>query len=268
MDKVVILAAGLGTRMRKANSEAGLTDAQAEAAQSGVKALIPIDRPFLDYVLSRLADAGYRKVCMVTGPKHNQLRDYYKSLQSKRLKFEFAIQQEPLGTSDAVLAAEKFAGDDEFVVINSDNHYPANALRQLRQIQGCALVGFESGAMTAASNIEPERIKGFAVAEVNGDGYLSRIVEKPDEKFLAAAAKPIYLSMNCWRLNSSIFTACRNIKPSARGELELPDAVEYAMEKLGQQFRLIRSDEAVLDLSSREDVGPVAEILADEEVSL
>ncbi len=74
--------------------------------------------------------------------------------------------------------------------------------------------------------------------------------------------------MNCWRLNNSIFTACRNIKSSARGELELPDAVEYAMEKLGQQFRLIRSDEAVLDLSSREDVGPVAEILVDEEVSL
>ena len=69
-DKVVILARGMGSRMRRGDSSAGLDERQAAVADSGVKALIPIDRPFLDYVLSRVADAGYRRVCLVIGPEH------------------------------------------------------------------------------------------------------------------------------------------------------------------------------------------------------
>ena len=70
MDKVVILARGLGTRMRAGNAEADLDAGQEAVAATGVKALIPIDRPFLDYVLGDLAEAGYRRVCLVIGPEH------------------------------------------------------------------------------------------------------------------------------------------------------------------------------------------------------
>lgn len=79
-DRAVILARGLGTRMRKAVQAAGLSEAQAAVAQTGVKALMPIKRPFLDYVLSALADAGWRRVCLVIGPEHDALRSYYASL--------------------------------------------------------------------------------------------------------------------------------------------------------------------------------------------
>ena len=58
MDKVVILARGLGTRMRAGNTEADLDAGQEAVAATGVKALIPIERPFLDYVLGDLAEAG------------------------------------------------------------------------------------------------------------------------------------------------------------------------------------------------------------------
>ena len=76
MDKAVILARGLGTRMRQEDPGAGLSQAQKEVARSGIKALIPLGRPFLDYVLSGLADAGYRRVCLVIGPEHEALRRY------------------------------------------------------------------------------------------------------------------------------------------------------------------------------------------------
>ena len=76
MDKVVVLAAGLGTRMRSGELE-GLSEAQRRAADSGLKALVPIDRPFLDYVLTTAADAGFRRVCLVIGPDHDELRRYY-----------------------------------------------------------------------------------------------------------------------------------------------------------------------------------------------
>ena len=70
----VILARGLGTRMRREDGAAALGDDQARVAATGVKAMIPIGRPFLDYILSGLADAGLRDVCLVIGPEHAAVR--------------------------------------------------------------------------------------------------------------------------------------------------------------------------------------------------
>jgi NDP-sugar pyrophosphorylase family protein len=75
--RAVILARGLGTRMRKADSTARMSGDQAHVASTGVKALIPIGRPFLDYVLSALADAGVHRICLVIGPEHDVLRRRY-----------------------------------------------------------------------------------------------------------------------------------------------------------------------------------------------
>ena len=116
MDKVVVLARGLGTRMRRNDAAAQVDGRQAAVAEAGIKALIPIDRPFLDYVLSAAADAGYRHVCLVIGPEQEAIREYYGGkVAAEKLDFTFACQPEPKGTADAVAAAEAFAGDDPFV---------------------------------------------------------------------------------------------------------------------------------------------------------
>ena len=65
--------------------------------------------------------------------------------------------------------------------------------------------------------------------------------------------------MNCWRFGPRIFEACRNIEPSQRGELELPDAVQYAIDKLGEAFEVVRVRAPVLDMTSRKDVALIAE---------
>ena len=75
MDQVVILARGLGTRMRKSDPAVALDPALAAAADSGVKAMIPIGRPFLDYVLGVAADAGITRACLVVGPEHGADRE-------------------------------------------------------------------------------------------------------------------------------------------------------------------------------------------------
>jgi dTDP-glucose pyrophosphorylase len=269
MDKAVIMARGLGTRMRQQDPEAGLNPQQAEVATTGVKALIPIDRPFLDYVLSALADAGYRRICLVVGPEHEELRQYYgHTLKYRRLELGFAIQEKPLGTADAVAAAESFAAGEPFLVINSDNYYPTLALESLRALPGPGLAAFTRAGMLEGSNIPPERLRRFAFVEVDGQGCLRRIVEKPDPALLASLPEPLAVSMNCWRFDAQIFSACRAIPPSPRGELELPDAVQYAAQVLGQRFKVLWCEEAVLDLSSRADVGPVAARLAGREVRL
>src|SRR6478672_5039803 len=124
MDTAVILAAGKGSRMRRVQDSAQLTSRQTEIAQTGLKALIPVGRPFIDYVIAGLADAGYQRVCIVIGPHHDALREHVFNYRHVQLDIHFAIQREALGTANALAAAKGFVDDVPFSLINSDNYYP------------------------------------------------------------------------------------------------------------------------------------------------
>ena len=262
VEKAVIMARGLGTRMRKPDDSAVLGRDQMTMAGAGVKAMIPIGRPFLDYVLSVLADAGYSQVCLVIGPEHTIVRDYY-SIEAvpKRIRVDFAIQEKPLGTADAVLAAKEFAGNDLFLVINSDNYSPLAVLGAMKELSQAGIALFERDHLVAESNIPEERILKFAVAKVDREGYLSHIYEKPQEDTVRELGSPILVSMNCWVFSPSIFRACLSIRPSARGELELTDAVQYSIDVLNERHKVLTFRSPVLDLSSRSDIAAVTEKL-------
>ena len=265
-DKAVILARGLGKRMRK-TSGAEIRSDQASIAQTGMKAMIPIRRPFLDYVMSLLADAGWRRICLVIGPEHTAIREYYSSLACRRVRVEFAVQEQPLGTANAVAAAEAFAAGDDFLCINSDNYYPLEALQSLHAVDGMALAAFEKDAMVTGSNIPAERVMKFAVLAIDAAGMLRRILEKPQPRDVAALPLPLRVSMNCWRFSPIIFESCRAIGPSLRGELELTDAVQHAIDH-GRLVRAISCRLPVLDLSSQDDISAVARKLLPLEVDL
>ncbi len=271
--KAVVLARGLGTRMRRADASATLDEGQQAAADAGLKGMIPVGaggegRPFMDYALSALADAGFREACLVIGPEHDAVREHYARLRTERIAVRFAVQERPLGTADAVLAAEEFADGEPFLVVNSDNYYPAATLAALRTAPAPALAGFDRAALADGGNIDPARIASFALLETSPDGALSRIVEKPDAATLRALGDDASVSMNCWLLTPAIFEACRSIAPSPRGELELPDAVRWLMERRGARFTVVPSHEPVLDLSNRADVPAVAARLAGVDVRL
>ena len=268
--KAVILARGLGTRMRRLDPRTNQLDPdQSSMADAGLKAMIPVGRPFLDYVLTGLADAGFQEICLVIGPEHGVLREYYTHhCIPKRLCIRFAIQQRPLGTADAVAAAGSFVAGEHFLTLNSDNFYPVGALRALRLLGQPAVAAFERESLIDRGNVSADRIRQFAVVIAAPDGTLARIVEKPAEATLAALGPTIYVSMNCWAFSPTIFRACAAIEPSPRGELELTDAVQYAIRRLGERFRIVRCRAGVLDLSSRSDIGAVADSLKSVEVNL
>jgi glucose-1-phosphate thymidylyltransferase len=259
----VILARGLGTRMRRSDADAALADDQARVADTGVKAMIPIGRPFLDYVLSGLADAGIDEVCLVIGPEHASVREYYdRTAKPERVRIAFAVQEKPLGTADAVASAGAVVGARGFLVLNSDNYYPVEAYRALAALEGPGLVAFERDAMVRDSNVPADRIGQFAIVRIGADETMVEVIEKPDAATLASCGGDVYLSMNCWRFDSSVLEACRRVRPSARGELELPDAVRLAQRDMGTRFRVVRMKAGVLDLSSRGDIASVADRLA------
>lgn len=260
--KAVVLARGMGTRMRRpdANAAGDVTAEQARAADAGMKALIPFrGRPFLDYALSALADAGCRDVCLVCAPDHDEMRDYYtRTHPPGRVRVSFAVQQEARGTADAVIAARPFTGSDPFLVMNADNYYPVDVLRRLTELDGPGLPAFSRQALLREGNIRPERVAAYAILRIGADGMLEDIVEKPDPAALAALGDDFFVSMNCWRLDDRIFEACAAVPPSPRGEFELPNAVRLAVREWGQRFRTFPAYAGVLDLSHRSDIAEVA----------
>ncbi len=266
-NKAVILARGLGTRMRRLESGAELNSAQANMADTGMKAMIPIGRPFLDYVLSYLADAGLTDVCLVIGPEHGYVREYYDRLAPVRVRIQYAIQAEPLGTANAVLAARDFAAGQDFVVLNSDNYYPSSTLWSLRSLGFPGAVMYEEAGLVRKGNMPAERVRSFAYATTDSDGYLAGIVEKPAGSPSRNAAGFALISMNSWRFDRRIFRFCSDVQKSVRGEYELPAAVCDAVRD-GIRFKILCSQEAVLDLSQRSDIAAVAERLKNVKVSL
>lgn len=266
--KVVILARGLGTRMRKPDPRAKVAPEQAAAADSGVKAMIPVGRPFLDFLLSAVADAGFTRVCLVIGEEHGFVRSHYgEAHPPTRIEVSFAVQAKPLGTADAVLAAENFAGTDDFVVLNSDNYYPVSALASLRVAPPPALVAFERDALVRTGNVPPERVERFGALGIDERGMLTRILARPDE-VMGIGEQAVYSSMNCWLFTPAIFRACREVPYSERGELELPQAVQLAIDRYGAEFTALRVSAPVLDLSSRADIASVTERMRGVQVNL
>jgi dTDP-glucose pyrophosphorylase len=258
IDKAVVLAAGRGTRMR-APAGATLTSDQAAAADAGAKPLIPVGsaRPFLDYSLSALADAGFSRICLIISPGDAAIRARYSTeLRLERLEIAFAEQATARGTADALLVARDFVDQDEFLVLNADNYYPAAGLELLRASGEPATLAFARDGLLRSGQIEADRLSRYALLEVGADGYLRDIVEKPDLD-LSRARHSAPISMNVWRFDRRIFEACRRVPLSTRGELELPTAVQHGLRDGELRIRALPIDAAVLDLSHRADIPAV-----------
>jgi glucose-1-phosphate thymidylyltransferase len=259
--RAVVLARGLGTRMREADPGVPLSRAQQHAADAGLKAMMPVNgRPFLDFVLSSLAGAGLTRIALVVAPDHDLLRAHFRDSPPSRVQIAFVVQRDPLGTADAVLAAEAWAGGEPFLALNADNLYPVEVLRDLAASDQPAFPAFDADDLIRTSNIPADRIRAFAVATIDADGYLTAIVEKPERPDFRPDGRSA-ISMNCWRFDSRIFDACRDVPASARGELELPEAVGLAVTR-GVRFKALPARGPVLDLSRRADAADVARRLA------
>ena len=288
----VILARGLGTRMRAEEKDSGaaasgagspasaLSPAQSAAAASGQKGLMPVgEHPLLDHLLHELAEGGVRDVVFVVAPGDSAIRDRYtRDAPPQRLKVHFAVQQEPRGTADALLAAQKTLqgvaiADAQgrrgrhanapwpFLMLNADNLYPAPSVAALVALDGPGLIAYDADALVSLGHIPAGRVLNFALLELWPDDTLASIVEKPAADHPLATARERWVSMNLWRFDITILADCASVAPSARGELELSDAVRGAIAR-GVRFRAIRQRAAVLDLSSRADVAAVTAALA------
>ncbi|HEY0929398.1 MAG TPA: sugar phosphate nucleotidyltransferase [Gemmatimonas sp.] len=250
------MARGLGTRMRRADAAASLNAEQDAAASTGTKGLIPIRRPFVEYLISGLADAGIERVILVVGPAPDPIREHFATSPPRRVELAYAEQPAPIGTADAVVRAAAVVGDGAFLVLNADNYYPVAAYAALASHEGAGTVAFDRDVLVRDGNIDAERVRAYAVLDIDEDDILRGIIEKPGDSLDPAGTSARWVGMNLWAVTPDIVDACRRVPRSTRGEYELPEAVALALRE-EVRIRAIRMAEPVLDLSQRSDIASV-----------
>ncbi len=280
---IVILAGGISSRMKKTVPASDHLDpALRRDAEAKSKTMIGVGgnfRPFLDYLLYNIVEAGYQNAVIVIGENDDSIRAYYEegggARQFRRLNISYVVQpipagrQKPLGTADALWHALKDNSawqGQSFTVCNSDNLYSPAALRlMLEATHANAMIDYDRAALQFA----PERITQFAVIEKNAVGFLVNIIEKPSPEEMARVADAkgrIGVSMNIFRLSYDRIFPCLETVPlhPRRQEKELPAAVRMMVDRNPQAVFTIPHSEHVPDLTLQSDILPVKEYLQKE----
>ncbi len=219
--KLVILAGGISSRMKRSTSKEILPDeALARDADEKAKAMIGVGgnhRPFLDYLLYNAKQAGYGDILIVIGERDESIRTYYGKMDRDNeffgLRISYAIQkippgrQKPLGTADALYHGLSSIPEWKatcFTVCNSDNLYSVKALRlMLENKYDNAMVDYDHRSLVLPQ-FGSSRIEKFAVTFKDMEGFITKIVEKPLKKDIEVARGQdgfIGVSMNIFGLN-------------------------------------------------------------------
>ena len=199
--KGLVLSGGAGTRLRP------ITHTRA-------KQLVPVaGKPVLFYGLEAMAAAGIREVGIIIGETGDEIRAAVGDGSQFGLAVTFIPQEAPLGLAHAVLTAEEFIGDSPFCMYLGDN--------LLRDGVAGFVDSFRSGDADAMILLQHvPNPSEYGVAELNDDGTVRRLVEKPKEPQSDLALVGVYL------FTQAIFDAARALEPSWRGELEITDAIQ------------------------------------------
>jgi glucose-1-phosphate thymidylyltransferase len=204
--KGVLLAGGSGSRLRP-------------ITHTGSKHLVPVaNRPVLEYAVEDLREAGITEIAVVLGNKgREEIQELLGDGSRFGVEITYVVQGDPLGLAHAAGCAREFVDGDDFVMYLGDN--------MMKEGIGGMVESFRAGDYDAGIALQPvDDPTAFGVADVDDDGTVRELVEKPDDPPSNLALIGIYL------FSPAVFDAIDRLEPSWRGELEITDAIQLLLE--------------------------------------
>lgn len=202
--KGIILAGGRATRLRPLTK---ITSKQ----------LLPVyDKPMIYYPINTLLRAGIKDILIIIAPDYaGHFLNLLGSGKDFGARFTYEIQEEPRGLADAFILGEQFIGKDDVTMILGDNIFDEDFSEVVKN--------FKSGGHVFAKEVpDPER---YGVIDFDENHNVLSIVEKPEKP------KSNYAMVGLYVLDNRAATFAKNVKPSDRGEIEIPDVINQYLEK-------------------------------------
>jgi len=273
MNSLLIMAGGASSRMKNSLEKSELSTANKKLARQAHKSLIPLgkeQKPLLFHLVTHAVLAGYTDIYLITSTENEAFQNYVGKDRTHNFfanaNVHYVLQhlrkghRKPLGTADAVeQALEQYPEllDQTFTVCNGDNLYSVAAFKRLLEKRKAphALISYARSALC----YDDKRIEKFAIMDIDTNGFLKAIIEKPNpesvEKYkdLMGEAR---VSMNIFSFYGKHFYPYLKNCPihPQRGEKELPEAIRLLNEKEPNQIECFDRTEHILDLTSAEDI--------------
>ena len=270
---IVILAAGMSSRMKK-SIDSDIDDSKADEANKKSKSLITFgDKPFIYFLLKNIVEAGFENVIMVVGKDFDDFKKQLDNLNfNNKLKIDYAIQKipkdrvKPFGTADAVFQTMdqiEILKNSSFCVCNSDNLYSTNSLKTIREnAYENAVLAYDRDSL----NFPKERVSSFSILMTDDNFNLLNFIEKPTQEQVDQnldSNGKIRVSMNIFKFNGlQAFDFIKNcpINP-IRNEKELPSAIVNMINENDLYMKGIPIAEHVPDLTSKADINIIQKLI-------